>query len=112
MNEEKDRFGDLMRLLERAREDIYFSEKDRELLGKLKARLAKDPNAQLESPLLACLRCHEELHTSILVGVLVSHCPACGGVWLDSGVVDEFLRDTRTPTQEWLIQRWKRKRAA
>ena len=28
MNEEKDRFGEWIRLLERAREDIYFSERD------------------------------------------------------------------------------------
>jgi hypothetical protein len=28
MNEEKDRFGDFISLLERAREDVYFAEKD------------------------------------------------------------------------------------
>ena len=102
MNEEKDRFGDLMRLLERAREDIYFSEKDRELLEKLKARLAKEPNAQLESPLLVCPRCHEELHSSNLVGVPVSHCPACGGVWMDRGALDPLLKEITSSTHKSL----------
>ena len=32
MESEKDRFGDAMRLVERAKEDIYFRERDRELL--------------------------------------------------------------------------------
>ncbi len=41
MNQEKDRFGEMMRLLERAKEDIYFAEKDRELIEKIKAELAK-----------------------------------------------------------------------
>ncbi len=36
MESEKDRFGEFMRLLERAKEDIYFAAKDRELIEKLK----------------------------------------------------------------------------
>ena len=50
MNEEKDRFGDFIRLLERAREDVYFAEKDRELLDKLKRRLERAQQSQRESP--------------------------------------------------------------
>ena len=41
MENEKDRFGNKMRLMERAKEDIYFAAKDRELIEKLKARLEK-----------------------------------------------------------------------
>jgi hypothetical protein len=41
MENEKDRFGETMKLVERAKEDIYFAEKDRELIEKLKARLKK-----------------------------------------------------------------------
>ena len=32
MNEEKDRVGDFFSLVERAREDVYFAERDRKLL--------------------------------------------------------------------------------
>lgn len=41
MADEKDRFGETMRLVERAKEDIYFAQRDRELIEKLKAQLQK-----------------------------------------------------------------------
>lgn len=41
MESEKDRFGDTMRLVERAKEDIYFGERDREVLQKLRNQLRK-----------------------------------------------------------------------
>jgi hypothetical protein len=36
MVEEKDRFGETLQLLERAKQDIYFAQRDRELIEKLK----------------------------------------------------------------------------
>jgi hypothetical protein len=39
MTDEKDRFGDTMRLVERAREDIYFADRDQELLVKLREKV-------------------------------------------------------------------------
>ena len=42
MVDEKDRFGETLRLVERAKEDIYFAQRDRELIDKLKAQLQKD----------------------------------------------------------------------
>jgi hypothetical protein len=52
MVEEKDRFGETMRLLERAKEDIYFAQRDRELIEKLKAQLRKveDVESKLHCP--------------------------------------------------------------
>ena len=41
MADEKDRFGETMRLVQRAKEDIYFAQRDRELIEKLKAQLQK-----------------------------------------------------------------------
>lgn len=41
MIEEKNRFGETLQLLERAKEDIYFAQRDRELIEKLKAQLHK-----------------------------------------------------------------------
>jgi hypothetical protein len=41
MADQKDRFGETMKLAERAKEDIYFTEHDRELMEKLKAQLQK-----------------------------------------------------------------------
>ncbi len=39
-NSEKDRLGDKLRDLEHAREDLYFAERDRELIEKLRAEAA------------------------------------------------------------------------
>ena len=41
MENEKDRFGDTMRLVEKAKEDIYFAERDREVLEKLRQATSK-----------------------------------------------------------------------
>ena len=41
MRNGKDRFGEKMRLVTRARENIYFAEKDRQLIKRLRARLRK-----------------------------------------------------------------------
>src|SRR5581483_2198054 len=41
MENEKDRFGETMRLVERAREVIYFAERDRELLENLRRQLRR-----------------------------------------------------------------------
>jgi hypothetical protein len=48
MADEKDRFGEAMKLLERAKEDIYFAERDRELIEKLKQQLKKVEKGSLE----------------------------------------------------------------
>jgi RNA polymerase-binding transcription factor DksA len=44
--EEKDRFGETMNLVERAKEDIYFAQRDRELIEKLNAQLQKVENGE------------------------------------------------------------------
>jgi hypothetical protein len=50
MNDEKDRFGEMMRLIERAKEDIYFAQKDRDLIEKLKAELTKIESDRAKTP--------------------------------------------------------------
>jgi nucleotide-binding universal stress UspA family protein len=46
MDDGKDRFGDKMKLVERAKENTYFAEKDREALQKLRAQLAEAQGTQ------------------------------------------------------------------
>lgn len=41
MGNEKDRFGETMSLVRRARENIYFAEKDRQLIEQLRTHLPK-----------------------------------------------------------------------
>ena len=54
MEDEKDRFGEKMKLVERAREDIYFAAKDRELIEKLRRHLKNfiDSQTSDSSPIL------------------------------------------------------------
>jgi hypothetical protein len=48
MENEKDRFGEKMRLVEQAKEDIYFAQKDRELIAKLKEdRVVLSPHSSI-----------------------------------------------------------------
>jgi Zn-finger nucleic acid-binding protein len=95
MNEEKDRFGDFIRLLERAREDVYFAAKDRDLIEKLNRRLEKVRQSQLENPTMKCPRCGVNLRGSTLMDFSVNRCSVCGGVWLDRAVLGRFLNMRR-----------------
>ena len=98
MEDEKDRFGDLMRLLERAREDIYFAAKDQELIEKLKARLGKVEEPGNKTPGLVCPKCQAKLESYTFMEYLLDRCPNCGGVWLDRDEVDAILtRISRGP---------------
>lgn len=92
MEDEKDRFGEMMRLLERAKEDVYFAEKDRELIEKLKAGLKKVEVAGREDQLLSCPRCLEKLQSYSFMDFLLDRCQSCGGVWLDKGELEGILK--------------------
>lgn len=100
MTDEKDRFGDTMKLLERAREDIYFSRRDRELIEKLKAQLRKveDQNAKLRCP-----KCGGIWETCTFQGFVLDRCQNCGGIWLDKGELEQIIRKlTRGPLEPWV----------
>ncbi|MGD9763399.1 MAG: zf-TFIIB domain-containing protein [Candidatus Binatia bacterium] len=86
---DKDRFGEKLREKERAQEDIYFAQKDRELLEKLrKQRRENVVQGQSESP--RCPRCGTQLVERVVRDVTVDECPNCGGVWLDKGELEHL----------------------
>jgi len=100
MADEKDRFGETMRLVERAQEDIYFAERERELITKLKAKLR--PLARQESK-LRCPKCPGELASYTFEGFLLDRCHDCGGIWMDKGELEGVIRKiTRGPLGAWL----------
>ena len=101
MTDEKDRFGDTMRLVERAKEDIYFAERDREVLEKLRAELRKVETTTGE---LHCLKCPGVLETYTFEGYVLERCPDCGGVWMDKGELEGIIRKlSRGPSAHGLI---------
>jgi ribosomal protein L37AE/L43A len=68
MPDEKDRFGDKLRDVERGREDDYFKRRDRELIEKARRqRLAA----------ARCPQCGEALVSRERAGTTVVECPRC-----------------------------------
>jgi len=100
MADEKDRFGDTMKLMERAKEDIYFAERDRELNEKLKRELKK---VDMESSQIRCPKCPGHLETYTFQGIALDRCQSCGGIWMDKGELEAVIRKvTRGPLGEWI----------
>ena len=100
MDCDKDRFGETMRLVERAKEDIYFAERDRELLEKLRAQLRRVEKAEAESH---CPKCPGKLESYTFQGIALDRCHECGGMWLDKGELEAIVRKiSRGPLGAWL----------
>jgi Zn-finger nucleic acid-binding protein len=100
IEDEKDKFGETLKLLERAKEDIYFAQRDRELLEKLKAQLKKVENSAAE---LHCPKCGGVLETYSFGGFNLERCRKCGGIWLDKGELEGLLaKVSRGPLGDWI----------
>jgi hypothetical protein len=100
MPDEKDRFGETMRLVERAKEDIYFAERDRELIAKLKGQLKRVDKAESK---LRCPKCDGDLETYTFQGFVLDRCRLCEGIWMDKGELEGVIRKiSRGPLGEWL----------
>ena len=100
MTDEKDKFGETMKLAERAKEDIYFAERDRELICKLKAQLQKVPKAATN---LRCPKCPGCLESYTFHSYALDRCDQCGGIWMDQGELEGVVRKVgRGHLGEWI----------
>lgn len=100
MADEKDRFGETMKLMERAKEDIYFAERDRELIEKLKGQLEK---VHKTGSNFRCPKCPGLLETYSFQGFILDRCHDCGGIWMDKGELEGVIRKvTRGPVGAWI----------
>jgi hypothetical protein len=88
MEGEKDRLGEFMKLLERAKEDIYFAAKDQELIAKLKEQLEKIDRAKAEAAELHCPKCRGTLASYTFMKLPLDRCQLCGGVWFDKAEIE------------------------
>ena len=70
MDSQKDRFGETIRLVERAKEDIFFAKRDRELLEKFRGQLRKVNKVET----LRCVRCPGKLETYMFRGIALDRC--------------------------------------
>ena len=100
MESQKDRFGETMRLVEKAKEDIFFAERERELLDKLRAQLRKVDKAET---VLSCPKCSGKLESYAFHEIVLDRCHECGGVWLDKGELEAIVRKiSRGVVGEWI----------
>lgn len=103
---EKDRLGDKLRDKEKAEEDRYFAQRDRELIEKMKqAQAAQEEAAQRQQAHLRCPKCGEKLTQIQYHEVTVDECPACYGLWLDHGELEAIAR---RENEGWLARFFRR----
>lgn len=84
--DEKDRLGAKLREKEKAEEDRYFAQRDKELLEKLKQQQAEPQ--EVEQALMRCPKCGTKLNTVEHHNITVEECPSCQGMWLDRGELE------------------------
>ncbi|MCA1589806.1 MAG: zf-TFIIB domain-containing protein [Acidobacteria bacterium] len=66
----------------RSLENEYFQRKERELVEKMKAKLAEEKTTSLD---LQCPKCDGTLHAAEYENITIDVCDKCSGVWLDAG---------------------------
>ena len=81
MSDEKDRLGDKLHDVEKAREDQWAREEDRRLLDKLRQRQTAD---------LHCIQCNSKLVPRAAAGVVIMTCPNNHGGWLDAEALSQL----------------------
>ncbi len=97
---EKDRYGDKLHDLEKAREDKFFADRDRELLLKLKAQTgAQDEQSVRELAKMRCPKCGDRLTPHTRLDVELCECPSGHGIWLETGALEKL---TARESTGWL----------
>ena len=88
----------------RGLEEEYFHRKNREALEKLREQMkvAEEAKAAGTSS-MKCPRCDGNLAESKFEEVMIDTCDKCGGVWLDSGELQQL---TKKDKGGWLSRYW------
>jgi len=116
--EEKDRLGDKLRDVERAREDQFFADRDRQLIERLrqsKGGESETTSAEAETTLkeaahMRCPKCGTRLNSHTLHDVSVEECPSCHGMWLDAGQLEALASwENAGWLARWLRSEFRRK---
>jgi uncharacterized protein with PIN domain len=85
-------------------EEEYFHRKNQEAIEKLRAKIkvAEDAKAAGTST-MQCPRCDGSLKETKIEEVSVDTCDKCGGVWLDSGELEQL---TKKDSSSWFGRLW------
>ena len=74
-------------------EEEYFHRKNQEAIEKLRAKMKVSEEAKAAGiSSMRCPRCDGNLAESKFEEVLIDTCDKCGGVWLDSGELEQVTR--------------------
>ena len=76
-DDSKDRFGDKIHHLQKAREDQWARQQDQALIEKMRQR----------HPDMKCPECGEKLNPEARIGIGAMVCPKNHGLWLDDDMV-------------------------
>ena len=85
-------------------EEEYFHRKNQEAIEKLREKMkvaAEAKAAGISS--MQCPRCDGSLKENMFEEVTIDTCDKCGGVWLDSGELEQL---TRKEAGGWLSRLW------
>lgn len=83
MDDQKDRFGDKIRDLEKVREDKWAREQDEALLQKMRAR---------QGAALHCPKCSAQLVAQTIGELSIMACANGDGGWLDGPALERLVR--------------------
>lgn len=84
----------------KALEEDYFRRKEKELIEKMRERMAAEKQA---AEALKCPKCAGTLVEVDFEGVKIDLCDGCGGAWLDAGELETL---TKKDTGGWLNRLW------
>ena len=89
----------------RALEEDYFRKKDQEAIEKLRAKMKVAEEAKAAGiSSMKCPRCDGSLMENKFEEVTIDTCEKCGGVWLDSGELEQLTR--KEEKGGWFSRYW------
>jgi len=88
----------------RALEEEYFNRKNKEAIEKLRAKMKIAEEAKAAGlSTMQCPRCDGQLAEHKFEEVMIDRCDKCGGIWLDSGELEQLLK---RDTDSWFSRLW------
>src|SRR5690349_11236214 len=87
-------------------EEEYFHRKNQEAIEKLRAKMKVAEEAKAAGlSSMKCPRCDGRLKEMKVEEVMIDRCEKCGGVWLDSGELEQLTR--KPATGGWFERLWR-----
>ena len=93
-SDDKDRFGDKLRDVERAREDQWAASHDKELIEKLRRQqdeMRQTATKAAEAMGMLCPKCQRPLASRSEAGITMMECPDQHGAWLDHDALTRLI---------------------